>query len=236
MALAASVLTSGASNANPAVTAPVNPASGSMTRLWVAYAVAGGGSTLSADTVTPTGARGTWTEVMRLTAGEDADMGRRGLALFRGSGSVTNEPISVSFTTGGGTYAEALHIVEEWTGQDTTTPHGTPVRDAAASGTTGLLPDVGTPGTDSRVTAAWVHETSEAVTATGFTALGSVTGGSDVRTLHSFYDASDPQDDTPEAAWTTSSVWGGIGVIVNVLAGGAGAAVKTMHLHRQMRN
>ena len=227
MALSASNLTAGLSNSNPGVTASVAPTSGSLTLLWVAYAVAGGGSTLSGDTVAPTGARGTWTELLRLSSGDDADVGRRAIVLFAGSGSVTSETISISVTTLGGTYAEVAWCVDEWTGQDTTTPYGTAVRNAA-SGTTGLLPTVGTPGTDARVTAAWLHETSEVVTATGFTALGSVTGGTDVRTLHSFYDASDPQDDTPEASWATSSTWGGIGIIVNALAGGGGSS--TQHL------
>lgn len=226
MALAVSTLTSGSDTTNnPCSTASVNPTSGSLTLIWIGYAVVGGGTTTSTDTVVPSGARGTWT-LLDDVSDNTHTTGRRGMRLYAGTGTVTNEAISITATCGAGTWTETVWIVDEWTGVDGTTPYDASVSTGSGSGTTGTISDVGTPDTGDRITSGWFHETTQALTATGLTALGSVTSTSDLSQLKSYYDASDPQDETPEVTWSSSCAWGGIGLIINAAAGGGASAPK----------
>lgn len=215
MALSISLLTSGIDTTNnPASTASVNPTSGSVTYLFVAYAVAGGGNGNDGDSITPSGARGTWTEMTQVWNPSS----RRGMFLFRGTGTVTNEAISLSVSAAGGTWTETAWNVIEVTGQDATPDDAVVIADSLGS-TQASTADVGTVDTGDAVLFGVWHETDEAVTATGFTGLGAVTGGSDVRTLHTFYDDTTP-DETPQTDTFTSSSWGMVAFVVNVGAGG----------------
>lgn len=226
MALSISSLAAGRDTTNnPATTASVNPTAGSLTLLFVGVAVAGGGTVLNTDTVTPSGARGTWSAALVAVNDTQDGSGRRGLFLFAGTGSVTNEAITLTSTNVDGTWTETNWSVIQVTGQDTGTPYDAAVKAAGSSGTTSTLADVGTPGAGDAVVFGVFHETDEAVTATGWSSLGSVTGGSDIRTLHTFYDDSSP-DETPNATWASSSQWGTVGLIVNVAAGGGGGGLR----------
>jgi hypothetical protein len=146
--------------------------------------------------------------------------GRRGMYVFAGTGTVTSEAITLTSTNGSGTWTETNWSVIEVTGQDTGTPYDTAIKAAGTSGMTSTLDDVGTVDAGDSVVFGVIHETDEAVSAAGWTALGAVTGGSDIRTMHTFYDDSSP-DETPNATWSSSSLWGTIGLIVNVGAGSA---------------
>jgi hypothetical protein len=236
MALAVARLTSGSqTTSNPSTTASINPTSGSLTLAWLAYAVEGGGTSSNTDTITPSGARGTWTQLRIAASSEFSNMGRRGIVLWAGTGSVTNEAVTITATCGSGTWTETAWVFDEWTGQDTGTPYDTAQANGDSSTSGEITSDLGTPGTGDRVTAAWFSETDETISATGLTATGSqLTGCSDVRTMHVFYDASDPQDETPAASWTTSGTWGAIGLIINAAAGGS-VIKPAMHLQRLMR-
>lgn len=229
MALSITSLTEGIDTTNnPASTASVNPTSGSLTLAFIAYAVAGGGSTTSSDTVVPSGARGTWTLLGHVNATDFVNVGRRGMVLYAGTGSVASEAITITATTGSGTWTETAWSIIECTGQDGTTPYDTAQGAGDTSATSGeITTSLGTAGAGDEVIAGWFHETGESVDTTTDgswgTLLGSgITGGSDIRTLHVFYDASDPQNVTPAAGWSTASTWGAIGVIINVAAGGGG--------------
>lgn len=225
-ALAISSLASGSNtSSNPASTASVNPTSGSVTYLFVGYAVEGGGTTVTGNSVTPSGARGTWTTIAHVEAQTTSGLNRRGLFLVRGTGSVTNEAISitVNITGPGNVWTETMWSVIEVTGQDAT-PDDTPVKNGAVSGTTSSTADVGTVDAGDAVIFGVIHETNEAVSATGWTSLAEITGGTDIRTLHTYYDDSSP-DETPNATWASSGTWGSIAFVVNAAAGGGGSAV-----------
>ena len=229
MAIAISLLTSGIEpTTNPSTTDAVNPTAGSVTYLFIAYAVEGGGTAINSDTVTPTGARGTWTQDEKIADDTDGS-GRRGSTLWIGTGTVTNEAITITATMTG-TWTETAWIVVEVTGADGTTPNDTPQK-VSNTGTSATLPSLGTAGASDAVLWAVHHEEGdESVTATGWTAVGAVVGtnaSNDIRTLHGFYDLTSP-DVTPATDTFTSSVYGAIGFIINV--GAAGGTINTITL------
>lgn len=219
MALSITNLTSGRDTTNnPASTASVNPASGSRTYLWIGYAVEGGQPTHSGDTFSISGSRGTWTQLAHeYSSGADS---RRAVALYVGTGSVANEAISITVTPQVGTWTETAWVVDEVTGFDTGDPDDAPVT-TEGTGSTLQLPDVGTPGTGDRVYIGCTHEVDEAISVSGFTQTAQVTGGSDVRRFAVFYDASDPQDETPTFSTSTAGQKHAIGLILNVGAAGS---------------
>jgi hypothetical protein len=208
-----------------------------LTLLWVGVAVAGGGVTNSADTVTPVGARGTWTELLDVQQ-QGSSNDRRSLYLFAGSGSVTNETISITYSSGASaTWTETAWVIDEWSGQDTGTPYATAIGATGAGATSGALTDLGTPGTDARVTAGWIHSVAETVTASGLTATGTnLESLTDIRSLHVFYDASDPQNETPSASWSTSDAWTAIGIIINAATGGGVPISAIANHYSQLRS
>lgn len=154
---------------------------------------------------------GTWTQLsVRHDSGN-----RRGIFLLRATDASGVQ--TITYTEDSGTWTESAWCIFEATGHDATTPNDTPVTAGSATSVTSLATaSVGTPGTGDRVVGTFWHENDEAVTFTGFTSLAALTGLTDIRTLNVGYDAADPQDDTPEASWSTGSSAGGIGWIINV--------------------
>jgi hypothetical protein len=214
MALAITNLTAGNDTTNnPATTASISPTSGAIVYLTVGYATTDGMH--PNDEITPVGVMATWEEIGRIS-GE----GRRGIMVFRGSGAITPGTISITVSPEGN-WAETFWSVEEVAGYNAGDPDDAPVGAAAASGTSGAIADVGTIDAGDAVIAAFGHEESESLTITGFTTLSAQTGGTDLRTLHVGYSAS---DETPEATWATNASWEGIAWIVNVDPGGGSAA------------
>lgn len=195
---------------NPATTASVSPAASSMVYLCIGYAVAGGGTATGSDTATVSGLGLTWTLVENGTDGT----GRRGTLLYRGTGTASSGTISITLSTGSGTWTETFWSVLQVTGHNSGDPDDAPVSAANWSGgvTSGATGDVGTIDAGDAVIAFFIHETSEAVDITGFTELTDIFGGTDVRSLTAAYSTS---DDTPAATWSTSSGWEGMGWVVN---------------------
>ena len=236
MALAVTNLTSGSNTTNnPSTTASINPTSGSLTLCWIGAAVAGGGTTTAMDTFVPSGARGTWTFVDDV----DDSNNRRTMRLYAGTGTVTNEAVTITATCGAGTWTETMWVIDEWTGQDTSTPYDASTSNFVTNATTVTATDVGTPGAGDAVTFGIMRDTSEALTTnppTGLTALGSASGGTDVRILQSFYDSTDPWTETPVFNWTTSAGGQVIGIIINAAAGGGGSKAGSVYYNLLTRS
>jgi hypothetical protein len=160
---------------------------------------------------------------------------RRRLFLFRAvntSGSTQSGTITATFSSPGSyPYQEHQYSIDLVTGADTSDPDDDPVVNSVDTGATSLaLPDVGTPGAGDAIYAAFAFENgSNSFALSGdLTELGSQTGGANVRSLKTGYDA-DAGDETPQCSWSTNTNGcGGIALIVNVGAA-AGGVPKQMN-------
>jgi hypothetical protein len=189
--------------------------------------VAGGGTTVDSDDITPSGVA-TWTRIGRV------HVNRRSLYCFRGDGPFSAGTISITFTSGNGsTFTEFAWSVNESTGQDAT-PNDAVVTNSAASGTTSAAVDPGTPGVGDAVMYAVIHETAENVALeASLTQLSEFEAGTDLRSLHVGYDVTATLDESPTATWASSSSNAVLAFVINVGAGGATAFPH--HYYQQMR-
>lgn len=220
MAIAWTELTQGAETTiHPSETASITPTNGAVVYVAAIVAVIGGDSILAGDTLACSGCGLTWTSVARVTYGS-----RRALVVFRGTGTPSTGVLTLTYTPSSGqTWTEWMWSVDEATGVDGTTPNDAPPTPSSTAAATALaVLDVGTPGTDDHIYAAFGIEgaTVSALIDDG-TALTNLGGGSDCRTVVAFYDA-DHSDETPSITWTGTNSAGGIGFIVNAAAGGGG--------------
>jgi hypothetical protein len=206
------------SSGNPTSTAAINPTAGSLTLLYGGVSVTGD-LVNDTQTMTPSGARGTWSSQLEMVNDNENGTGRRGLYLFAGTGSVANEAVSITSGNMAGAWEGHCWSAIEIAGFDTGTPYDAAVK-AGGSGTVATCPDVGTADAGDAVIFGVFTENGASVTATGFTGLGAVTNGAGLRDLHTFYDDSSP-DETPQTDAFSSAVWGIICVNVNVGAGSA---------------
>jgi hypothetical protein len=206
---------------DPADSASVSPAAGSVLFLFVGYSVVGGTVAGVNHDFTVSGVATTWTE---LAHAHPSIANRRGLFLYRGVGPFTPGTIGMDFTTGhGATWETTFWSLTEITNPDTGDPEDAPVTTVDNNSvTSGAIADVGTVGADDIVLAGFTHESNEAVTITGFTSLSHDANATGLRTLTVGWHAT---DDTPAATWASGSSYTAIGVIVNGVSGGASAAL-----------
>lgn len=211
-------LTSGSSLSNPGTTASVAIPDGKIAYLTVARAY----------NTAPNGAEGidavltgvSWEEV----SAKQIYGSRRVVQVFRAvndSGSEVSGTISIESFGSGATFQEMLWSVELVTAGDIADPDDAPVSDAVSSGTALNLPDVGTPAAEDLIFAAFAFESgADSFALASLTALGSQTGGANVRSLKTGYSTS---DETPGCTWSTGgNACGGIAFIIN---DGGGAPV-----------
>ena len=206
-------LTSGTGTSNPQSTASINPTSGSLTLLGVCFAMVGPESGGVDSTLTPTGARGTWTQIAELSP----STWRRKIVLYAGTGTVTSEAISLTVNINDTeTFQEIMWGVDEVTGQDTGTPYDAAVS-TSTTATSIASPDVGTPNTGDMIYAVLMHDVAENITpGSEFTETYGQEGGANCRTVHGFYDLTATLDETPDASWSTTAGAMIIGDIINV--------------------
>jgi hypothetical protein len=122
--------------------------------------------------------------------------------------------------------------VHEFTNVDTGTPFGTPALTETDSGVTSATTTIGeTPDAGDWVLAVFGAENSSA----GLSANGELDnvptnlgGGTDVRTIFVGYDTSPDSSPAPGVTTASSQTIGGIGVIINKVAGGGGGGGATI--------
>jgi hypothetical protein len=218
MAIAWTELTQGSDTTNnPATTASVSPTSGAVVYAAVLVAAEGGGSMVAGDSLAVSGAGLTWALV-----GSQV-YNRRKVFVMCGTGTPSAGALTLTYTpSGANVFAEFMWSVDEATGVDTGDPDDAAVTASTAAATALATGDVGTPGTDDHIYAAFGIE-GAAVSALidDGTALTNLGGGTDCRTLVVFYDANH-SDETPSITWTGTNSAGGVGFIVNAAAGGGG--------------
>lgn len=209
-------LTAGSSTSNPGTTASVAIPDDGIAYLTVAraYAIAPN----VGEGLAPALAGVTWEAVSsKVTYG-----GRRIVQVFRAvndSGSEVSGTISLTSFDAGATFQEMLWSVELVTGGDVADPDDAPVTDVVSSGTALDLPDVGTPDDGDVIFAAFAFESgADSFALASLTALGSQTGGGNVRSLKTGYSTS---DETPGCTWDSSgNSCAGIAFIINDGSGG----------------
>jgi len=214
-------LTSGSdTTTEPTTTASITPDANADVFVAIVIAVAGGGQTQTADTMSVSGCNLTWTQVAEVPYWESTD--RRSVYVWHGKGaSPTTGSLTIDWTTGGGaTWTEHMWSVDQVTGANTSTPYSN-VATKAYSGTagtgTGNVTVGGTVDAGDNVYFMCGHDTDEAVTLeASLTSLAAVTGGTDCRTINAGYDGTPTIDQTPSATWSTSAGYAAIAFIVEV--------------------
>ena len=216
MAIAWTELTQGADTINnPATTEEITPTSGAVAYAAVIVAETGVDTPPVGGSLAISGAGLTWTEMTSESHG-----GRRRIWVFRGTGTPSTGALTITYTPTVGAFAEMMWSIDEATGVDSGDPDDAPVTNSTAGASALAMGDVGTPGTDDHIYAAFsIEGATVSATVDDGTALTNLGGGSDCRTIVAFYDA-DHSDETPSIAWTGTESAAGIGFIVNAAAAG----------------
>lgn len=235
MAIAITGLTSGLdTTTHPTVTASISPTSGAVVYVFVAIAVAGGGTVGSGDSLSVSGAGLTWNTLGN--AGQNGD-NRRKLFVVRGTGTPSAGALTITFTSGsGGTWTETGWSVVEATGLDGTTPNGT-VYTATTGGATALSVTVSeTPDAGDFVLAGFTIESNDTTPTRNSeldTTIHSINGGSDIRAVFTAYDSAPDSTPVPGITWTGTNSATALAFIVNAGAGGgANNAGPLVNAHR----
>lgn len=211
-------LTSGSdTTTEPTSTASITPTANADVFVSIVVAVAGGGTTKAADTMSVSGCNLTWTQVAEIPYKDNSD--RRSCYVWHGKGaSPTTGVLTLAFTPDSGTWTEHMWIVDQVTGAHTSSPYSNVATVGYTTGGTSVSVTVGgTVDSGDHVFFMCGHETDEAVTLeASLTSLAAVTGGSDCRTINAGYDGTPTIDQTPSASWSSSSGYAAIAFIVEV--------------------
>jgi hypothetical protein len=217
---------------NPATTANISPTANAQVYVAVVFAQTTG-TDLSGATVDITGCSITFSAV----AGADATFGsRRRMLIFRGSSASPGSgcALTITVTVGGGTWTETMWAVDEATGVNGSDPDDAPVAEgeSGAGGTNDALADVGTPDAGDSIYTLFANTGAASNPTLGaeFTQLSIEQGGSDVRAIVTGHDTTATLDETPDASWTGTENFGGIGFIVNTDGGAAGGSTECRNL------
>lgn len=161
--------------------------------------------------ITVSGCGLTWNEMGSVTYGT-----RRHMSVWRGTGTWNSanqlEIVASDLTT----FQEMPWELSEITGYNSGDPDDA-AQTASGTGTTGSVPDVGTPDTGDVVFSAHCHEESEDnIALTGsITQLYKFDTGGNLRSMIIGYEGGTP-DETPGFTTDTSGAFGQIGFIINV--------------------
>lgn len=218
MAVALANKENGVKTSNGWSTASLSFTGGSRGLISVSSATSGGA--VSAHGATGGGV--TWSEI-----GTVAYSSRRRISWLLSDG--TPSGVITVTATATGTYQESQYSVEELTGYDSASVHGTvgTVGNGGGVSSPVNLGSLGTIDAGDLVIAAFGHEDASNTLAAGSGSTQHVLrdGGGNVRALIVMTSTT---DDTPGITYNAVSGSGGVGAIFNVGAGGGGSQIKTI--------